>query len=495
MSHAPDDLTSRLRSGLDRGSAPELSDDIVSGAPGRRRPRLVDPNRTLRVAGGATLAIAAVAIGALVAVPSLTRPAPLFTATSAEQSGSPMSAGDAATGDAKIGWWMQYVYSADPSLSTQGGRGSVYRLTLDAGDPEARTAELAEALGVEGDVVKAGYFDAAYPTWVVGPEDGTGVNLTYSAHGTGDWWYSDAAGASFVVCDSSVTAEQATEYGCTLPANAPENLAPGADEARVEAAELFATTGFDIEPSAIEVTTDDWGTSATAYLVVDGQRTALAWSAYWSNTGILAYAYGHSVSIEHRGDYDTVSPTEAVERLSDGRWWGSAGPDFQGGAVLFAADMAREETGADEVDTDPADGSDGSGTDPTPPDEPGTGEPGEGEPGEGQSGEVEPGEGGPGEGEPGTGEPGAEPAPVESEAPVDPAPEPTPEVIEVVVDNATATLLLLWDVDGNAWLVPGYAMETPDGWWNAVVSLIDGVITLPEPVEVTPAVLPEGATY
>jgi len=407
-----------------------------------------------------------------------------------------MSAGDAATQDMKIGWWMQHVYSADPTLSTQGGRGTVYRLALDAGDPQSRTAELAAALGVDGDVVKADYFDAAYPTWAVGPQDGTGVSLAYGGYGTGDWWFSDAAGASFVICDPSVTAEQSTEYGCTLPEDAPENLAPGAAEARADAAELFAATGFDVEPTAIEVTTDDWGTSATAYLVVEGQRTALSWNAYWANNGILAYAYGHSVRVEERGVYDTVSPTAAVERLSDGRWWGAAGPDFQGGAVLFAADMAGEkaapatEDGA--VETDPADGTEGSGTDPVAPDEPGTDEPGTGEPGE------EPGEGAPGEGEPGEepGEvPGEEPAPVESEAPVDPAPEPTPEVIEVVVDNATPTLLLLWDVDGNAWLVPGYAMETPDGWWNAVVSLIDGVITLPEPVEIDPAVLREGATY
>lgn len=499
MSHAPDDMTSRLRSGLDRGPAPELSDDLVTGAAGRPRPRLVDPNRTLRVAGGATLAIAAVAVGALVAVPSLTRPAPLFTATTAEQAGSPMSAGDAATGDAKIGWWVQYSYSADPALSTQGGRGTVYRLALDAGDPQTRTAELAAILGVDGDVAKADYFDDAYPTWAVGPQDGTGVSLTYAGYGTGDWWYSDAAGASFVVCDSSVTAEQATEYGCTLPEDAPENLAPGADEARAAAADLFSATGFDVSPAAIEVTRDDWGTSATAYLVVAGQRTALAWSAYWANNGILAYAYGHSVRVEDRGVYDTVSPTAAVDRLSDGRWWGAAGPDFQGGAVLYAADMAREEaapaTEDDTVDTDPAEGTDGSGTDPTPPDEPGTGEPGDGEPGSGEPGTGEPGEGEPSEGEPGEGEPGEEPAPVEPEVPVDPAPEPTPEVIEVVVDNATPTLLLLWDVDGNAWLVPGYAMETPEGWWNAVVSLIDGVITLPEPVEIDPAVLREGATY
>jgi hypothetical protein len=501
MSHAPDDLTSRLRSGLDRGPAPDLSDDIVAGAAGRRRPRLVDPNRTLRVAGGATLAIAAVTVGALVAVPALTRPAPLFTAATAEQSGSPMAADDAATQDMKIGWWMQYVYSADPTLSTQGARGTVYRLALDAGDPQARTAELAAALGVDGDVVKADYYDAAYPTWAVGPQDGTGANLTYGGYGTGDWWFSDAAGASFVVCDASVTAEQSTEYGCTLPEDAPENLAPSAAEARADAAELFAATGFDVEPAAIDVATDDWGTSATAYLVLEGQRTALSWNAYWSNNGILAYAYGHSVRVEERGVYDTVSPTAAVERLADGRWWGAAGPDFEGGAVLFAADLAREgaapaiEDGT--AETDPADGTEGSGTDPAAPVEPGTGEPGTDEPSEG-----EPSEGVPGEGEPGE-EPGEEPAPVESEvpepveseAPVDPAPEPTPEVIEVVVDNATPTLLLLWDVDGNAWLVPGYAMETPDGWWNAVVSLIDGVITLPEPVEIDPAVLREGATY
>jgi hypothetical protein len=28
-----------------------------------------------------------------------------------------------------------------------------------------------------------------------------------------------------------------------------------------------------------------------------------------------------------------------------------------------------------------------------------------------------------------------------------------------------------------------------EGWWNAVVSLVDGVIALPEPIEIEPAVL------
>lgn len=475
MSHAPDDLTSRLRSGLDRGPAPELSDDLVTGAAGRRRPRLSDPNRTLRVAGGASLAVAAVTVGALVVGPSLTRPAPLFTAAVSD-GGSTMATGDAATQDMRIGWWVEYDYRADPTLSTQGGRGNVYRLTLDGGDPQARAAGLADVFGLDGEVEESASVDAAYPTWVVGPQDGSGANLTYSDYGTGDWWFNDPAGTSFVVCDPSVAPEQATEYGCVLPENAPENLAPGADEARTEAADLFAETGYEVDPSAIEVTADEWGTSATAYLVVAGQRTALAWSAYWSNTGILSYASGHSVGVEARGTYDTVSPTAAVDRLADGRWRGAAGPDFQGGAMLFATDLAREEAGAapegEKVEDGTEDvGTEGSGTDPAAPDEPGAGE---GEPGD---------------------EPTPEPAPVETGIPVEPAPEPTPEEIEVVVDNATATLLLLWDVDGNAWLVPGYAMQTDEGWWNAVVSLVDGVIALPEPVEIDPAVLREGATY
>ena len=64
---------------------------------------------------------------------------------------------------------------------------------------------------------------------------------------------------------------------------------------------------------------------------------------------------------------------------------------------------------------------------------------------------------------------------------------PTPETVTVTLETAEPTLLLLWDAEGNAWLVPGYAFENPEqGFWTAVVSLIEGVIALPEPVEVEP---------
>jgi len=446
MSNHDDDLTTRLRHGLDRGAVPELSTDVVTGAAAHPAPRLSNPARTLRIAGGAGLAIAAVTAGALVVAPTFTRP-PLFTAAAASDS-SGATARDTVSGESmKIGWWVDYDYTAGSGLSNDGGSGQVYQLVRE-GDPEKRAAQIAEIFGVDGEAGLASYSDASYPTWVVGPEDGTTPSVTVTWAGTGDWWYNDPTAASFYLCDASVTAEQSIEFGCILPENAPKNEAPGEDDARAQAQELLASSGFTVDASDITVHADDWGTTATANLVVDGSRTALDWSVSWSNTGGISYAYGHTISVESRGSYGTVSAVAAVDRLEDGRWWGSAGPDYQGGAVLYAADSTAELRSTEEPVIEP-----------TPSDEP--------------SVEPLPDE-----------EPTAEPAPVD-EIPVDPIPtdQPTPEVVQVTIEKADATLLLMWDADGNAWLVPGYAMQVEEGWWNTVVSLVDGVIALPAPIE------------
>lgn len=447
MSNNQDDLRQRLRTGLDRGVPPNLSSDVVSGAADRPVPHVTNPVRTLRLAGAAGVLVAAVTVGALVVGPGMTR-APLFTVAGSPEA-SALGSSEAMSSDAKMMLWVEYHYTAGSSLSTAGGSGPVYQLVRDAADPEARTAELADALDVEGSVSEAEYSDAAYPTWVVGPQDGTGVDLTFSAYGTGDWWFNNPAATSVYVCDSSVTSVDAADYGCTLPSEAPANLAPTGEKARLAALALFASTGFEATAAEIEITSSIDGTNASAYLTVDGIKTGLGWGAYWTNSGELAYAYGHSVHPEARGTFNTVSPTDAVNRLADYRWFGTPGPDFQGGAMMFAKGGAVDDgavEGSGEV-TEP-------GTEPTvdpnaPVDTP-TGEP------------IGP----------------TIPSPEETLPPIDV--EPTPEVVNVTVDNATATLLLMWDADGNAWLVPGYAMEMPEGWWNAVVSLVDGVIALPE---------------
>lgn len=357
----------------------------------------------------------------------------------------------------KIGWWVDYNYSAGAGLSTSAGSGEVYQLVRD-GDPEQRAGEIADLFGVDGAVGKASYSDDSNPTWMVGPEDGSAPSVSVTWSGTGDWWYSDPAASSFYLCDPSVTAEQSIEYGCTLPADAPENRAPSEDEARAKAQALFAQTGFEVDAADITTHADDWSTTATANLVVDGVKTALDWSITWSNTGDISWAYGHSIAVQSRGSYGTISAAGAVDRLEDGRWWGAAGPDYQGGGAI-AYDTKAGDAAVEEPTTDPAEPTaapvESTSTDPNAVD------------------------------------PVATPAPVPSDPiPVDPIPTdaPTPEVVDVTVETAEPTLLLMWDADGNAWLVPGYAMQVADGWWSSVVSLVEGVIALPEPVQIEPMI-------
>lgn len=458
MSNFDDDITARLRHGLDRGAAPELSADLVTRAADHPAPRLSNPARSLRIAGGAGLAVAALTVGALVVAPSINRP-PLFIAAAAGQAG----ASDAISSEAmKIGWWVDYNYTAGAGLSNSGGSGEVYQLVLD-GKPEDRAADIADIFGVDGEVQPASYSDASYPIWVVGAEDGSAPSVTVTWSGAGDWWYSDPAASSFYLCDPSVTAEQSVEYGCTFPEDAPENKAPSEDAARTEAQQLLASTGLDVNADELTVYADDYGTTVTANLVVDGVKTALDWTISWSNTGGISYAYGHTVSVESRGDYGTVSAVDAVDRLEDGRWWGSAGPDHQGGAILYAADLKAGASDVSTVNPEPAPVGEPS-PEPAPSEEP----------------NLEPAP---------PAEPTAEPVPVEP-LPVDPMPTeiPTPEAVDVTIDNAEQTLLLMWDADGNAWLVPGFAMEVDNGGWNSVVSLVEGVIVLPDPVVIEPMV-------
>ncbi|MCU1410626.1 MAG: hypothetical protein JWR04_1333 [Rhodoglobus sp.] len=462
MSNFDNDISARLKRSLSGAPAPELSTDIVSGAAAHPAPRLGNPARTLRIAGGAGLAVAVVAVGALVVAPTLTRP-PLFTAAAASGAPGAQDAVSPATESMKIGWWVDYNYSAGAGLSTDTGSGEVYQLVLD-GEPEQRASDIAGLFGVDGSPAKSSYSDPSYPTWVVGPEDGSAPTVSVTWAGTGDWWYSDPAASSVYICDPSVTAEQSVDYGCTLPADAPENLAPSEDEARAQTQSLLASTGFEVDAADITTYSDDWSTTATANLVVGGAKTALDWSITWSNTGEISWAYGHSVTVQSRGSYGTVSAVDAVDRLEDGRWWGSAGPDYQGGgAIAYAADL---KTGAaDEPTTEQTTAPEAEPTAPAPVDPEATAEPAPTEPV-------------PTEPVP------TEPVPTDP-VPVDPIPTdaPTPEVVNVTVETAEPTLLLMWDADGGAWLVPGYAMKVADGWWSSVVSLVDGVIALPEPVE------------
>jgi hypothetical protein len=463
-----DEAEARLRRALPGGNdAPELSPALVTEASGRRAPRLINHGRVLRASGASVAAVAAVTVGALViTLPGQTQ-GPLFTAASSGGSGGDASmAAGAEASDMRIGIWQQYEYVAGPGLASAGGSGSVYALER-RGTPESVLREIGRAFDLEGEAKRSSWYNDSYPSYVLGPEDGSAPSVTISWIGTGNWWYSDPVAGGWWSCPSSdggadgVVSESADDVAgeeCVPPEMIVGEM-PTEAEAREQARAIFAATGLDVAASGIRVMADDWQTVASANLVVDGFSTAVEWSVGWGQSGQVAWAYGNAVDAVNRGSFGTVSPRDAVERLSDGRWFGAAGPDFQGGFGI--AEVARDSSQS--ISSEPRELTDpmepAEPTEPTEPTEP------------------------------------VEPSETEDPVVVDPLPEPTlePEVVTIALDEATATMLLMWDSEGSAWLVPGYAYRMEEGWFSSVVSLQEGVIQLPEPVsyDIEPMPLPE----
>lgn len=490
MNDNSDDLAARLRRSLDsRGGAPELPPELVADAASRPAPRMIDQRRRLQIAGGMGLAVAAVAVGALV-LPSAFPRAPLFVAASDGRSAALGATEDSISTDLRIGPWIDYQYVAGDGLSTAGGSGTVYQLRR-AGSAEDVLRNVAGVLGLDGDPVESEYSEPAYPSFVIGPEDGSAASVVVSWSGTGNWWYNDPAANPPFECavsssDGGDDAARETEPCIPPEPTVADSLAPSEADARTQARAIFAATGLDVAADDIRVTADAWQTVATASLRVDGVQTAIDWSVAWSSTGEISWAYGHSIEVVARGDYGTVSAAAVVERLTDWRWYGAAGPDYQGGMVALAADALRAEEAAIETPATDPDAPVESPEEPTAPEEPATPEePTAPDESPAPDPAPEPTE------EPGvepTEEPGGEPEPL-PEPSVEPEPVPEePEVVVVTVEEAESTLLLMWDAEGNAWLVPGFAIQHPDGWWNTVVSLVAGVIELPAPMEIEPLI-------
>jgi hypothetical protein len=456
MNNDEKNLEQRLQRPFGSGQPVSADASILDPAAlATRKPRARNPLTTKKAAWGSLTGLASLAAVSLV-VTNVMTPAqePLFALA---ESGGGVS--EMAASDARMGWWVEFEYSAGEGLSTQPGRGPVYQLAL-AGDPTSVLKSVASEFGVVGEPRKSQYFDDFYPAYVVGSEDWTApsVNVTWS--GTGSWYYSDPTAYPEPICREAPAPEGFEEpyYECENPV--PTGSLPTPRQAQEQAAKIFAATGLNVSPENVRVlSNDEWGVGVSAALVVDGVETALEWSIYWAPGPVLASASGHSVSVVNRGEFDTISAVDAVDRLSEGVWWGSPGPAYYNYDLMVGAAIEPRSS-----DSDQAVGSEDPVENPVPPED-----------------QV------PGEGEP---EPVPLPEPLVPEEPVFPT---EPEIIQLTVTSAEATLLLVWDATGAAWLVPGYVMRYSQEDWGftSVISLIAGVIQVPEPMPIGIMPVPE----
>ena len=380
---------------------PNLTDETILA--GIAKPRAsVRKNLWLGLSG---VAVAATAVFAV--MPS--NPAPLIDLAQSQ----PQREALGGSSDAKMLMWVEYEYVAGSGLSDAAGSDQVYKLNLN-GSPEALVEKLAARFGVEGKLSKETYDEGKTYNYFFG-NNAKSENASVSVYwtGTGSWYFGDYSKFSEKV---------------NLPTKA---------SALATASEIFADTGLVVAEDAITLTSGDWGMVAQASLQVGGEDTALEWMVNWAPNGEIIGVSGHSVSVEAKGTYGTISAKDSVKRLGDWRYGGSAASSYYGGGMAM---MSRGGTVSSDVTE--------SGSEPS----------------------VEP-----------TEEPTVEPTPEPTEEPtVEPTPEPTPEKVVMKLVSSKKTHLLIWDAKGGAWLVPGYMLKNSDGWYNSVISLVDGIIALPK---------------
>lgn len=242
--------------------------------------------------------------------------------------------GAARTADMSFwGGWGRTVFTSS-GLSDEGGSHAAWALDAASVFSDATVAAAAAALGV------AGSPEMTYGAWSVGATDGTGPVVTLSADGTASLGYYDPTTDPWSC--TAVTEESAVEpEPCEQRDLGP---APQGEDAMARLRALLGSLGQDA--ASFELVAEDYGDVAysyvTAYQVIDGQRTGLAWSASFTGAGLQSL-YGSLARVVEIGEYEVISPVEAVERLGDPRFgFGWGGPiAYADGATVREGDAVQ----------------------------------------------------------------------------------------------------------------------------------------------------------
>ena len=451
--NTPDELDARLRKAdpANKAKTGPLSAEILAAA-SKSKPRLGLTQRFELLSarargfalGGLVSGTAAILAVAVVVNPVQT---PLIQLAASYQNPSNGSPSSQESADKMMSMpFFSYEYVAGPNLSNEGGSGQIYKL-VRTGTPESVLQKIARLFEVQGSVKKFPDFSEANPGYFFGESDDPwGVDnqnpiVSVWWSGTASWYYSNPSDSSISTDCRSIDAEGFCEEWID-PVPTPE-LLPSKSEAIAKALEVFNATGLAVTESDLRVDWSEWGGSVTAAMAVDNQPTSIEWYIGWGSDGEISYAQGHSVVAQAVGAYNTISPVQAIDRLDRWIWYGSPPSYLYEKYPAIYSDMSVR----NEPLVDPEVSETEATAEPSEPIEP--------SPSETASAEPEP--------------TATEPAPVE------------PQVVTLTIVRAESALLGIWDAAGDVWLVPGWIMFNDEGWWSTVISLIEGIIALPDP--------------
>ena len=310
--------------------------------------------------------------------------------------------------------WTQYNYLAGDSLGSEAGQGVAYKAKLN-GSPTDYLLMLGRVFSIEGTPKESQYSSAEWPTWVLGPEDGSGPNVYLNWSGNGSWWYNDPSAwpnvQALKSCEPVASDGEVDQVDpdCSGFVETPieSGKVPTESELVEQANQIFTSAGVSFPRNQLRVSRDTWGASVEASMFLNGSPTAEMWWMSWSDSGALASVSGFAAEFEQMGTFNTVSQESAVSRLADYRYSGGVAYKFYNSGITLPM--------ADGIDT----------------------------------------------------------------RELDPESAPGPEILDLTIDSAESANVTIWASDNSVWILPGYVYYAKDAFAGAVFALEDGLVKLP----------------
>jgi hypothetical protein len=337
---------------------------------------------------------------------------------------------------------------------------------------------------------------------MAGPNDGSGPSITVSSDAMLSWWFSEgwaAVSTPTVSCpepvpsvggssgggiDANGETGEATDSAVVAPCTTEEMTPPENVPSKSEAEDLFlslaADLGWSEKDLILETWADEWSAGVTGYVKIDGVRSSLIINASFGENGRVTYAGGFLAEPEKLADYPQIGTSAALDRLRE-QYSGSWGP-YRMGEGMPVDDVAVAEPGSVSegesdvvVSTEPP-VVESTTTVPTT------------EPTDDTTTPTE--------------------APIDSTVDTVPVDDTTPaettvvddtvpvedtlpvETITVTIEAVEQEYVFLWGVDGETYLVPGYAFIAAEDEWGYVPRYI--VASIPDEFmdEVAPDMMP-----
>jgi hypothetical protein len=249
-----------------------------------------------------------------------------------------------ASGDLMIyPYGNRVVYSAT-GLSDASDQARAWAYDASTAFTKATVVAAATAFGVEGEP------RLVDGSWVVGDQSGSKPSVQLAPDGHASLSFYDptvSVGGCAIATPMPEpgTPESGSSGGAsTKPGEcATSSVAPlSKDDAIRRTKSLLVDAGLDADVVAamtFDVSIDSSGGAyVSATRVIDGQPTGDVWSVSWVGDQ-LSSAYGALAPVVSLGDYDVVSPMDAVARLTDPRF----GVMFGGGVMPMGVAYGRDD--------------------------------------------------------------------------------------------------------------------------------------------------------